>query len=154
MTVEKAGLKVFILSDTVSLCTGDSGIKVKPDVSFYNAHAANFAGFILLGGGGARNYWDHTGLQNIAADFYKSGKIIGAVCSAPVILARSGILRNSKATCFVDDKKELLNAGVELSDNPVVISNNIITADSPISSLAFAETFIHSVINKISSPIN
>ncbi len=48
----------------------------------------------------------------------------------PIILAKAGILQNKKATCFSEDKMELINAGIDYQDKNVVIDGNIVTADN------------------------
>ncbi|VAX27571.1 hypothetical protein MNBD_IGNAVI01-2471, partial [hydrothermal vent metagenome] len=106
-TFEKNGFKVFISSDAYSLCQGDNGIKVKADVSIFNIHASNFLAVIFIGGDGVRKYWDNVSFHKIANSFAQSGKVVAAICAAPVILQRAGLLNNKNATCYPSDKKEL-----------------------------------------------
>ncbi len=70
-------------------------------------------------------------------------KVVAAICSSPVILAKAGILQNKKATCFSEDKMELINAGIDYQDRNIVIDGNVVTADNVHSALQFAEAVLH-----------
>lgn len=137
-----AGYKTFIVSDSSFLCVGSNGLKVKNDVQLFNAHESNFAGFIIIGGSGTRNYWDNSSLQNIAKKFALNKKPVGALCCAPVILAKAGLL-TEPATCFADDRKALEREGVEFVNSPVVANRKIVTGQDPASSTEFVNRFIH-----------
>jgi protease I len=140
--LERAGIKIFIASDSNFLCVGSTGLKVKNDIQFYNIHESNFAGLILIGGTGTREYWNHPILISTIKKFVKNKKTVGAICSAPIILAKAGVITGC-ATCYPDDKPELAKQGISYKDEPVVSSNKIITARDPSSSSEFIRTFLY-----------
>lgn len=65
-------------------------------------------------------------------DFNKSGKLIAAICHAPVVLASADILKGKKLTGYWNIQSDLKNAGGIVSDEPVVVDGNIITSRHPI----------------------
>ena len=140
--LEKAGYKVFIASDAFALCTGMDGLKVRADVSLYNTNEENFAALVFIGGTGVSKYWGNSRLHSLAQKFNKSGKPVAAICSAPVILAKAGLLSGLTATCFPDNRKELEREGAVYSDNSLVADNNFITAKDSSSAEEFAEKII------------
>jgi len=142
---EKEKIHLFIASTTTLLCTGDTGLKVSADVSLYNIHETNFSAVLFLGGKGIRNYWDNSDFQSVAGKFYNSNKIVAAICSAPVILARAGMLNNKKATCYPIDKKEIEIQGSIYVDENVVVDDRIITAQNPASAIDFADAIINQI---------
>lgn len=137
------GKKVFITSDDHTFCSGNKRLKVKSDVSFFNINEKNFDGFILIGGQGSRNYKTNSTLQKIAVKFNDSKKTIGAICSAPLILASAGLLK--QATCFSEVRNELIASGVDYKDFPIVVDRNIVTAEGPNTAGRFSETVFHSI---------
>ncbi len=139
----KAEKQVFITSDDYSACTGSKGMKVKSDTSFYNVNVNNFVAFILIGGVGSKTYWKNEALHKIIKKFFDNKKVVGSICSSPVTLAKAGILQNKKATCFSEDKMELINAGIDYQDRNIVIDGNVVTADNVHSALQFAESVLH-----------
>jgi protease I len=139
----KAGKQVFITSDDHSVCSGSKGIKVKSDTSFYNVNVNNFSSLILIGGAGSRAYWKNESLHKIIKKFFDAKKVIAAICSSPIILAKAEILQNKKATCYSEDKMELINAGIDYQDKNVVVDGNVITVNDTRSALQFAEAILH-----------
>lgn len=139
--LSKAGYKVFVVSDSSFLCIGSNGMKVKNDIQLYNVHENNFIGFIIIGGKGTRNYWNNKNLQSISIKFVNNKKAVGAICSAPIILAKAGLITEA-ATCYPDDIKALESEGVSFKSCKVVSSNKIVTGQDPISSDEFINTFL------------
>jgi protease I len=139
----KAGKQVFITSDDHFVCTGSKGMKVKSDTSFYNVNVSNFGAFILIGGVGSKSYWKNEVLHKIIKKFFVAKKAIAAICSSPITLAKAGILQNKKATCYSEDKMELINSGIDYQDKNLVVDGNIVTANDAHSALQFAEAVLH-----------
>jgi protease I len=139
----KSGKNIFITSDDHFACAGSKGMKVKSDTNFYNVNVNNFSGLILIGGSGSRNYWKNEALHKIIKKFFDGKKVVAAICSSPVTLAKAGILQNKMATCYSEDKMELINAGIDYQDKKVVVDGNVVTANDSRSALQFAETVLH-----------
>jgi protease I len=141
----KSGKNVFITSDSNTVCSGENGLKVKADTDFYNVNEKNFSAIVLIGGKGSKDYWDNEQLHNIVKNFKRVEKIIAAICSAPIILARAGLLANIPATCWSEDKNELINLGIEYKDRSIIAENAVVTADGPRSAEQFAETVLNMI---------
>ena len=139
----KYGKNIFITSDDHYVCSGSKRMKVKSDTSFFNINIKNFAALVLIGGKGSKAYWKNEKLHNITRNFNDAQKIIGAICSAPVILANAGILQNKTATCYYEDKNELINLGINYQDRAVVTDKNIVTSNGSQSATQFTETVLH-----------
>lgn len=139
----KYGKNIFITSDDHYVCSGNKGMKVKSDTSFYNINIENFAALVLIGGKGSKEYWDNEKLHTISRKFNDAQKIIGAICSAPVILAKAGILKDKSATCYYEDKNELINLEINYQDRAVVSDKNIVTSNSSQSATQFTEAVLH-----------
>lgn len=139
---EKKGMNIFIASDSNGLCTGKSGLKVKADINFYNIHESNFAALVFIGGSGVKDYWNNSILHKTSQKFFNSKKPVAAICSAPVILAKAGLLKGLASTCYADDKKELERTGAEYKDMPVVVRKKIVTAQNAQAANDFSEAVI------------
>lgn len=140
--LQKHKYNLFIASDSHTYCVGNCGARVKNDISILNVNEKNFSTLIIIGGEGVRNYFNSEVLRAIINKFYKSKQLIAAICLAPIVLAKSGILKEHSATCYKTDEVELKASGVEFKDQEVVISKNIITASNPLASGLFAEAII------------
>ncbi|GGN12325.1 hypothetical protein GCM10010967_55450 [Dyadobacter beijingensis] len=65
-------------------------------------------------------------------EFNKAGKLVAAICHAPVVLATADILKGRKLTGYWNIQTDLTNAGGIVTDEPVVVDGNIITSRHPI----------------------
>ncbi|MEZ0388133.1 MAG: DJ-1/PfpI/YhbO family deglycase/protease [Verrucomicrobium sp.] len=65
-------------------------------------------------------------------DFNKSGKLIAAICHAPVVLASAEILKGKKLTGYWNIQSDLTNAGGQVLEQAVVVDGNLITSRHPI----------------------
>ena len=79
----------------------------------------------------------------------ESGKYIAAICAAPKVLGKLGILKGKKAICYPGFENALL--GAEITNSPVVKDGNIITANGMGSALAFSLTLADAVSDKAES---
>jgi len=143
----KAGLDVSTISSEKGIAIGGSGGEAEVDISFENFNFSEFDAIVFVGGPGAYKYIDDQSIWQIIRDAIKQGKILAAICIAPVILARAGVLEGRKATVWssVMDKKPihiLEENGAEYQDKTVVQDGKIITANGPPSAQEFAETIL------------
>ena len=66
----------------------------------------------------------------------EKGIVIGAICAAPSVLGKKGLLQGKKATCFPGFEDQLIGAVV--TDASVETDGNIITAKGAGCSIDFA----------------
>lgn len=95
------------------------------EVDFSNADA------IFLPGGlpGAHNLNAHEGLKQLILSLHAKGKIISAICAAPLVLGGLGILKGKEATCYPGFENELI--GAITTGERCVVSDTIITGNGP-----------------------
>jgi protease I len=143
--LQKAGIGYDIASKKRGLCTGMLGTKVNATLSFEEVDPKSYDGILIVGGGGAQvHLWDDDLLGEMVKYFYASAKVVAAICLAPVVLARAGILKGKKATYFNSPVsfREMKAGGAVLVDKAVVADSRIITANGPAAAAEFAEAFI------------
>jgi protease I len=81
---------------------------------------------------------------HLARKFYEAGKIVGAICIAPTILANAGILNGKKATAFMTQKEVIESVGI-YTGREVEQDGNIITCKWPTAVPEFAKILIKSL---------
>lgn len=121
--------------DTVSITankevSGAHGIKVLADKTFDELNFAEFDMIILPGGmPGAKNLNEHEKLKKQVTEFVNNGKLVAAICAAPMILGGLNLLDGKPATCYPGFEPELI--GAKISGENVTVSDNIITGKGP-----------------------
>ncbi|MCR5209812.1 MAG: DJ-1/PfpI family protein [Lachnospiraceae bacterium] len=106
---------------------GSHGIDIKADTVIEGLDLDSFDMLVLPGGKlGHENLEKCRILMDKVKEFDKKGKYVAAICAAPTILGRLGILKGRDATCYGGMESALEGAN-KLTD-PVVVSDHIITS--------------------------
>ena len=146
--LRRAGIEVKTVSITENKeVMGTHGIKTETDMVFDKAVLENFDGIVLPGGmPGAATLDKHEGLRKLILDFAAKGKPIAAICAAPMVLGKLGLLKGKKATCYPSFEQYL--DGAECVNEPVVRDGNIITGMGPGAAMEFALTIVDLLVGK------
>lgn len=143
--LEARGVKVTVASSTTKISTGMYGKKVKPDIALKNAKATDYDAVVFVGGNGATVYTNDPQALSLAIEAQKHNKILGAICIAPVILAKAGVLEGKKATVSPYGISDLKKAGATLTGKDLEIDGRIITGKGP----AAAENFGKAILEAL-----
>lgn len=142
----RKGIKVYTASTTLSEAVGKLGMHATPDILVKDLRNQELDALIFIGGGGSSQYFQDPIAHETARHFNRPGKVVGAICIAPVILANAGLLRERKATVFPDGKNSLEEGGAIYTGNLVEVDNSnpdqavIITGCGPEAASDFGET--------------
>lgn len=114
------------------------GVTVKADLTFEQAGDFSDADMLLLPGGmpGASNLNEHEGVRQALKRQHESGRRVGAICAAPMVLGSIGLLEEKKATCYPGFEKYL--TGATYTAQLFQEDGNIITGEGPAASLPYA----------------
>lgn len=143
--LEGKGIRVLTASTTLVKAFGKLGMVVKPDILVKDLRDQELDALIFIGGGGSSQYFNDETAHNVAKLFNKPGKVVGAICIAPVILANAGLLKGRKATVFPDGKDALKAGGAAYTGGQVEIDRSqpnqatVITGCGPEAATVFGE---------------
>ncbi|MFH1238651.1 MAG: DJ-1/PfpI family protein, partial [bacterium] len=137
--------QVMVASSSSKKAKGMLGMLVQPDRLVGNVKAQDYDAIILVGGAGAREYWDNKAVHNLIKEALGLNKIVGAICIAPVTLARAGVLSGKKVTVFPSEAGQLKNNGVIFTGKHVQRDANIITADGPSAAREFGMAVVEAL---------
>lgn len=137
-----AGFDVTTVSRTAGECTGKLGAVVTADLALTESTQRSWDAVVFVGGGGAAGYFDDTDAHALAKVTHGDGGLIAAICIAPSILAHAGLLEGVTATAYHSRKDDLIAHGAVWSDDPVVASGRIITANGPAAAPGFGEAIV------------
>ncbi len=138
---KKAGLEVTVASTIKGDCKGMFGTVIKSDILIGDVTSSDYQALSI---GGGRSLWNIEALNKLVKEFNDAKKPVGAICMAPVILARNGLLKGKRATVFRSSQaiEELKTAGANYIDYPVMRDDNIITANASTAATDYARTLI------------
>jgi len=125
---------------------GDWGNSIQADLKIADASVEDYDALVLPGG------QINPDLLRVEADavalvrdFVTGNKIVGAICHAPWLLIEAGVIEGRDATSYASIATDMKNAGANWHDQPVVVSNGIITSRKPDDLDAFVAKIIEEV---------
>jgi len=139
---------VVVASRSLDPATGDYGLlEVQPDLALADVDVADYDAVVFVGGRGATVYWDDPQAHRIARQAVEQGKVVAAVTTAPVILARAGVLEGRRATVYdpAVHCPALEAGGAICTGERVQRDGRIVTARLEQAAEQFAETVVEAL---------
>jgi protease I len=109
--------------------------------SLPSINAGDYDALLVVGGPGAEvHLWPDRCLQALLDGANAAKKVVGAICLAPVVLARAGILAGRKATVSMraEARAEMRAANVTIDPRRVVRAEHVVTATDEAATLDWA----------------
>lgn len=132
------GAEVTVASSATGEIRGMLGKTFSPEAKLADVSAADFDAVIFVGGSGAEAYFDDPVAHKLAREADSGGKVLGAICIAPAILAKAGVLKGRSVTAFASVREILVSGGARIIDSSSVREGRIVTADGPAAAEEFA----------------
>ncbi|MBU1026831.1 MAG: DJ-1/PfpI family protein [Candidatus Margulisbacteria bacterium] len=143
--LEAKGATVTIASSTTKPAKGMYGLIVTPEVLLKDAKVADYNAVVFVGGTGTVNFLKDPQAPVIAREANQTGKIIGAICIAPSILAKAHIIDEKKVTGSSYCLKDFKNSAAEYTGKPVEKAGKIITGQGPNASQVFGQAIVEAL---------
>lgn len=147
------GIDVTVASPVKGTATGMFGTAFDVKYSLDEVNETDFDGIIFVGGMGTPSVRASERAVQIAKNA-ANHKVLSAICWAPTILAKAGVVKGRKVTVWLGDDPEygmktskvMENAGAVFVNKEVVTDGNIVTGNGPNA----AEKFADAVMDKLS----
>ncbi|PIY78799.1 MAG: DJ-1 family protein [Parcubacteria group bacterium CG_4_10_14_0_8_um_filter_35_7] len=140
---EKNGIEVFTSSSSLEI-RSVFGKNMKVDFVIDKVDVKEFDGIVFVGGPGATEYQEDSRAHIIAQEAIKNEKVLGAICIAPTILAKAGVLKGKNVTVWKSAQTlEILKEGeANFLNKDVVVDGKIVTANGPKAAKGFAQEIV------------
>lgn len=137
--LEGHGANVVTASVAPGECIGKLGLRAQASLSLHEAAARDWDAAVFVGGAGAQVFFDDPDAHRLARQTLDRGAVVGAICIAPSVLARAGLLSGVSATAFPSQQADLETHGALWTGDPVTVDGRIATANGPEAAIAFGE---------------
>ena len=139
----RAGITVTTCGLDETPVTASRGTTIIPDTSIDKVLEQDFDLIVLPGGlPGAEHLRDSPSLQTLIKKQATDNRYLGAICAAPIALAKAGVLKGHTATSYPGVLTALNDESITVSDKAIEIDNKIITSRGPGTAMDFALTLI------------
>lgn len=126
---------------------GAHGIPIQADALLSDVANQKWDWVVLPGGmPGSAHLRDREDVQSFLSKQHKGGASFGAICAAPIALAKAGLLNGLPATSFPGFEKELSSA--QYLKDEVVVTDRVVTSRGPGTALSFALSLVQVIRGK------
>ncbi|MFH1978519.1 MAG: DJ-1 family glyoxalase III [Candidatus Aenigmatarchaeota archaeon] len=141
----RAGINTISVGLPGTMVTGAHGIKVFADKRLDEVNIDDFDALVLVGGDpGYHNLGKSQKIIEAIKRFEAAKKPVGAICTAPAILGKLGLLDERRATIYPGMEREIPRP----RGNRVIDDDNIITSQGPGTAMEFAIQ----IVDKLKGP--
>ncbi len=133
--LRRAGIEVVLAGIPGTMVRGARNVKLMADRKLSEVRPEEFDAIILVGGDpGYKNLGLSTKVMEAVRDFESKGKLVAAICAAPALLSKLGLLENRVSTIYPGMEREVPRP----RGHRVVKDSNVITSQAPGTALEFA----------------
>ncbi|PJN89536.1 DJ-1/PfpI family protein [Bacillus sp. mrc49] len=128
---------------------------VKPEFTIDQVNLDDFDALAIPGGFEEAGFYDDAydpKFLDVITDFHDKKKIIASICVGALPLGKSGILKGRKATTYNHPtsirQEQLKEFGALVVNEPIVVTDNIITSYNPSTAFGVAFTLLEMLTTK------
>jgi 4-methyl-5(b-hydroxyethyl)-thiazole monophosphate biosynthesis len=145
--LRRAGIDTVVAGLHGGYITSARMVKVIPDTVIDTVKADDFDMIVLPGGQpGSDNLNADPRVKELIINFSRKGKLTGAICAAPIVLASAGVLQGKHATSFPSYRDSL--GGALYEEKSVVTDGNVLTSRGPGTALSFGLAIVERLVSK------
>lgn len=127
--LQEEGFTVDTASNTGGDIIAKHGLPIKVNADIKKIKASDYDLLVVPGGLESPDRLRQIPeMLNFIQEMNKAGKVIASVCHGPWVLISAGIVKGKNMTCYAGCKHDLINAGANYSDVPVISDGNIVTS--------------------------
>lgn len=152
LRLQEAGADVKVIgSGTKDSYDSKEHYPMPVDASAAEVSAEDFDAVIVPGGFAPDNMRLHPEMVDLVRDINQAGKLTAAICHGGWMLVSAGAVKGRKATGYLPIKDDVVNAGGQWLDQPVVEDGNVITARTPVDLPPFAAALVSYLERNVAS---
>ncbi len=122
-------------------------VRIVPDTVIDMVRAEDFDMVVLPGGQpGSDNLNEDPRVHELIKSFSRKGKLTGAICAAPYVLANAGVLKGKHATSYPSYKDRL--GGAVYEERAVVVDGTVLTSRGAGTALSFGLAIVEKLVDK------
>ncbi len=130
--LKEAGAQVIVVgSGSSDTYASKAGLSVTVDTTADQVAVETYDGVIIPGGYAPDHMRRYPAMVNLVKEFFQTGKLVAAICHAGWMLVSADVLQGKKVTSYFSIRDDMVNAGGNWVDEPVVIDGHLVTSRMP-----------------------
>lgn len=117
---------------------GAHGLTMTADVLLSEVQVGAYSGVVLPGGAASWLLRDTLVVLDVVREMHAAGRLVAAICAAPIALEAAGVLSRRSVTCYpAEAVTSDIRSAAGISTAPTVTDGNIVTGRGPGAALEF-----------------
>ena len=146
--MREAGAAVVVAgTDAERSYRGKHGLEVTSEIATRDVVPSSFDAVIVPPGYAPDKMRRHEATLNVVREIYEQGDVVAMICHAGWVPISAGIVEGRRVTSTGAIKDDLVNAGAEWMDEPVVKDGALISSRSPADLTFFCRAIIDALGN-------
>ncbi len=130
--LEEEGVTTIVAGVGEATYLGKRGsYPVTVDAHVNDLQATSFDALVIPGGYAPDILRRHAKVLTLTRDIFAAGKPVAFICHAGWVPISAGILKGRRGTSVTAIRDDLVNAGLQWEDAPVVVDGNLISSRTP-----------------------
>lgn len=130
--LEEAGAGVTVAGPKAGVTyAGKHGYPCQSDAAIADMIESDFTGLVIPGGFAPDKLRRDAKVLELTRQFHEAGKLVAHICHAGWIPISAGVVKGIRCTSTPGIKDDLINAGANWVDEPVVVDRNHVTSRRP-----------------------
>ena len=131
LRLREEGAEVVVAGLGAERYHGKYGLPAEADGNVDDLDMRDFDAILVVGGWAPDKLRRSEKVLELVRSADADGKLLGVICHGGWVPASAGILKGRTMTCTPGIKDDVMNAGAEYVDEPVVVDGNLVTARRP-----------------------
>ncbi|MCF8363373.1 MAG: type 1 glutamine amidotransferase [Prolixibacteraceae bacterium] len=142
--LREAGAQVVLAGEKAgNLYTGKNGVPATADIGYDDLDVNEYDGLIIPGGYAPDKMRRYPKVLEFVKQMDDAGKPIGIICHAGWVPISANILKGRKVTSVGAIKDDMVNAGANWVDEPVVIDKNLVSSRTPVDLPEYMKAYLN-----------
>ncbi len=129
--LEEEGAEVQLIGMERTTYSSKHGYPAPADMTVHEAGVQSWDVLIIPGGYAPDYLRRYPEMVRFVQQQFQKGTLIATICHGPWLAISAEIVVGKKMTCFFAIKDDVINAGAQYVDEPVVVDGNLISSRHP-----------------------
>ncbi len=143
--VQESGLEPLVIGPESRAYKAKSGWLARASAAAHEIKASELAGLLIPGGYAPDRLRRSEDVLDLVRAVDADKKPLAAICHAGWVLISAGVIRGRRLTGYHSIKDDLINAGADYVDEPLVVSGNLVTSRGPADLPVWVRAFVEAV---------
>jgi protease I len=145
LRLQEEGAEVVVAGLGAEHYRGKHGLPAEPDKGVEELDMGDFDAILVVGGWAPDQLRRSEKVLELVRSADADGKLLGVICHGGWVPASAGVLKGRTMTCTPGIKDDVMNAGAEYVDRPVVVDGNLVTARRPPDLPAYGQALVEAL---------